>query len=570
MLRRRRRCRAALIAALSAWLWLFPASSLAEPPAAHPPAAAAAAVGKKADPKSLEALLKQGRETLAAAEYKAARDAFSDAAAIETRNVEALHGEGLAYMYLNDFAHALAPMERALAANPQATRALVLNMAVCQIGNKNPMRAATLVMDFLTAHPAPLDEPMLNAMGTALSLADDQAKKGRKFAECEAFYKSYNQKLEAAKPGYKRWGVAWMKDTVVNERNANNAASEKTLNGVGKDLDSLDAKIAHQSREVESTKDLFRRGFRSQLELNEAIAVLKTLTDEQEEKLKTREETISKMERPMFPRTMALVGMDDLKAPGVGAGAVVEEVAVATPPPSPTPTPPKPVGPRPAVRPRTDTGAKHTDPEPPAAPMIQVAAAKAPAVHQKVRISSYAAAFPVSDTLVLTAAAALHDASEIQLQATDGSPIEAKLVRADETSGLALLRVEKRKLIGLPIAQAFAGGSVQCAAFPTVNIFNPAAEPIAGTAKPAAANGGEWKVALTRHPRLGGSPLLAANKVVGVELASRESEAAQIPAATLDQVKAFLGSDLPAAGSAGPEPCGVMLQLIATRETSGV
>src|SRR5207302_10860737 len=108
--------------------------------AAPPPVTGAGA--KKADPKSLEPLLTQGREALAAGEYKAARDAFSDAAAIDQRNVEALHGEGLAYMYLNDLPHALAPMERAMTANPSPSRALVLNMAVCQIGNRNPMRAA--------------------------------------------------------------------------------------------------------------------------------------------------------------------------------------------------------------------------------------------------------------------------------------------------------------------------------------------------------------------------------------------------------------------------------------------
>lgn len=83
---------------------------------------------KNPDPKSLEGLLKQGREALTAGEYKAARDAFHDVTAIDMRNVEALH------------------------------------------------------------------------------VADDQVKKGRKFQDCEAFYKTYNQKLEAARPGMKRWG----------------------------------------------------------------------------------------------------------------------------------------------------------------------------------------------------------------------------------------------------------------------------------------------------------------------------------------------------------------------------
>ena len=93
---------------------------------------APAAGGKKADPKSLEALVKQGRAALAAGEYKAAREAFHDVAAIDPRNVEALHGAGVAAMYLNDFPHALPPMEKAMTANPSPNRALVLNMAVCQ------------------------------------------------------------------------------------------------------------------------------------------------------------------------------------------------------------------------------------------------------------------------------------------------------------------------------------------------------------------------------------------------------------------------------------------------------
>ena len=42
-------------------------------------------------------------------------DAFSDVVSTDSKNVEALHGLGLAYMYLNDFAHAREPMEKAIA-----------------------------------------------------------------------------------------------------------------------------------------------------------------------------------------------------------------------------------------------------------------------------------------------------------------------------------------------------------------------------------------------------------------------------------------------------------------------
>jgi S1-C subfamily serine protease len=549
------------------------------------PLPAASAGGKKADPKSLEPLLKQGREALAAGEYKAARDAFSDAAAIDQRNVEALHGEGLAYMYLNDFAHALAPMERAMTANPAPSRALVLNMAVCQIGNKNPMRAGTLAMDYLSAHPGQLDEPLLNAMGTALFLADDQAKKGRKFTECEGFYKSYQQKLEAAKPGMKRWGTQWIAAATVDERNTANAAAEKQLASLNREIASLEGRIGEQSREVEKQKDLFRRGFGTQYQVNEAVSTLKSLTDQRDEKQQQAQEAGEKLLRPQFPRTMALVAIDDLKPPPVGASGVNTAVAVAEDPqPAAAKAQEQPreqlrqAVVRPAQKQGTGSGntaGKSAGPKGQQkqasdddVPLIQVAVAKpTAAARQRVHISSYAAAFPVSDSLVLTASGPLAGATEIQIQSADGTPVRAALVRADEQSGLALIRVEGRKLVPMALGSSFGGGAVQCASFPTVNIFNPAAETIAGTAKAPAAS--DWKVTLQRHPRLGGAPLLAGNKVIGVELAGRESDAAQIPAATLEQVKAFLGADLPAPAAVGPEPTAAMLQVIATRESAG-
>jgi hypothetical protein len=38
----------------------------------------------------------------------------------------------------------------------------------------------------------------------------------------------------------------------------------------------------------------------------------------------------------------------------------------------------------------------------------------------------------------------------------------------------------------------------------------------------------------------------------------------------VDVIRKFLGSDLPATPTGTPEPCGAMLQLIATRESSGM
>jgi hypothetical protein len=160
----------------------------------------------------------------------------------------------------------------------------------------------------------------------------------------------------------------------------------------------------------------------------------------------------------------------------------------------------------------------------------------------------------------------LAGATQIVVQTADGTPMSAALVRSDEPSGLALLRVDGGRFVPLPLASTYNGGALQCAAYPTVNIFNPAAEWIPGSAKSPAA--GEWHISLVRHPRLGGAPLLVQGKLVGVELAARDTDTRDIPSATLEQIKKFLGPDAPSA-QIGPDPCAAMLQLMATRETSG-
>jgi hypothetical protein len=101
----------------------------------------------------------------------------------------------------------------------------------------------------------------------------------------------------------------------------------------------------------------------------------------------------------------------------------------------------------------------------------------------------------------------------------------------------------------LSLADAFAGGTIQCVSFPTVNVFDPVAEAISGS---AVAPKDDWAVRLARHPRLGGGPLLVGGKVVGVQLATRDADMAQVPAATLADLKKFLGAKAAPGGTADP------------------
>jgi hypothetical protein len=263
------------------------------------------------------------------------------------------------------------------------------------------------------------------------------------------------------------------------------------------------------------------------------------------------DETRAGIEQPTFPATIEVVAMDSTTAPPVAT----TPTAVATMDPEVKPalrTRPKPKAPT------------ETTPPTAAAPPEETLALEPPRrTRGKVRITQYAAAFPVAPDLVLTSASAVDDGATLQLQAADGQGLSAELVRKDANTGLALLRVSGRKLHPLPIADAFTGGAVTCASFPTVDLFSPAAQSIAGSATAPKDN---WTVALNLHPRLAGAPLIAGGKVVGVCTAPRDAERNKLPAVTLKQLKEFLGSDVASEGAAGT-PTTSLLQLVTTRES---
>jgi S1-C subfamily serine protease len=159
-----------------------------------------------------------------------------------------------------------------------------------------------------------------------------------------------------------------------------------------------------------------------------------------------------------------------------------------------------------------------------------------------------AVGFAVGPELLLTAASAVKDASRVVVEFPNGQPMEATVERTG-TEGLALLRIRGQKMAYVNLAQQFAGGAVQCPAYPEVSVFGVSVEVLKGKTLGTSDEG--WKVSLGKHPRLAGAPLLDSNgDLVGVEMADREDLSTQLPALSLKAVRAFLGSDLPG------QPCG--------------
>jgi tetratricopeptide (TPR) repeat protein len=503
-----------------------------------------------------------------AGDYAAARDTFSDAVELDADNAEAQLGLGVAYLRLKDFKRARQPMEKACA-SPAANRVAILNMVSMQLTINNPMRGVRMVMDYLKAHPQPLDEPMLNALAAAMMHAEERTRQQTLFKQAEEFYEEYNTRLEAARPGMKRWGTQWLPAADAQQKLDTWKRKLKEVARLSGLVSNLNNRIAAQQKEVKRQQALQAHGWDNTVHMAQ-----RTLADLQRERQNRLSELAdaqpTEMERPPMPTEVAMVTLDQVKPPEAGEQAVAwggdsghrggADARVRRPQTGTTELA--------DARPNANQGGNpFSTLSPPAedsgtpADTSDEAPVEAPRPKKRIKVTQYAAAFPVSSDLLVTAAGVVEGASQIQLQSADGSSADAEVVRSE--NGLALLRAKGRKFMPLSLGNLFTGGAIQCAALTSVNIFQPAAKLVAGTAGPA---GESWSIRMQQHPRLGGAPLLVDGKVVGVELAQRDSEASTIPAATLEQIRALLGNDLPNSVGASADPTGLVVQVIATHE----
>jgi len=518
------------------------------------------------DARNISALLQQGINAMAAGEYAAAREAFADAAMLDCHNLTALHGQGLASLYLNDFAHARDPMDMALTIPTGQNRALAINAALVQIGLRNQMRAAKIIREYLASHPTELDEPMLNAMAVALNLADDQAKKQKFFAECEAFYVAANARVEAQVPGQKRWGIQWMAADVVDQKMQEYRAAVKRATILAQEVEEMSARVeACQNEADRAAAALAHRGGNFEvLRSQEKLQSAKADRDRKEESLQQAKAAIHP---PDFPHSVTPLALDDLTPPPVtGVSAVVLAVASKIPDPAgaddaprvrPHPRP----DPDPATPPKTPAAVANA-PETPVEAPIQIVAR--PVAKKKVQITSYAAAFPVAADLVVTSAATLEGSGDIELQGVDGTLAKGSVVRSDAALGLALVRLTGRIMRPLPLGAEFSSGNVHIAGFPTPDIFTPNSEMMLGSVSGAGDSG---KLRVARNPRLAGAPMLAGGKVIGVELATRDADLSQVPYVSLEQLLKFLGTDAAKGTVAAVDPLTAVMQLTATRDS---
>jgi tetratricopeptide (TPR) repeat protein len=529
---------------------------------------------KAASPAEISAraakLIEQGNAALSAGDAQAALENFQDARSLWDRQhvridvndegmFNVLHGIGIAYLALGRYDKASEPLARAYPSSLRG-RSLTINAAILDVVQRvNVMHGIKELKDYLSSQSAP-DEVALNVMGASMGLAatDERLWQGQFFQQMGRFYEKKNAELEATRPGQRRWGTEWLP---VKQARTHLVALEA---GVAKYNAAIEA-VRTAEGNVKAAQSI-RDGATSPAAVNAANADLALANDMRAAAIARQKEAWRNIPRPEWPKTFPPVLPESLGGGVFGVPAApAAPVAVAALPAAVAPAKPPKVEPADTILipvapkdPPPETPKETVTTPPPAVPPVVTKAGKP-------MVSRYAVAVPVAPDLLLTAAAPLEGAGSFHLETAAGNSFEAQLVRRDSAIGLALLRVSGQRLPYLNLAVGtFTGGELVCWGFPDVNIFNPVADSIA--AKAVAPKGEKWTVALIRHPRLPGAAVLdKGGNLVGLALGDRDTVASLIPAVTADQIRTFLGADVPKAACANPDPSLVM-QLTASHE----
>lgn len=401
----------------------------------------------RADDRALE----RANAELSAGNFPAARDAFLAIVASDAKNARALHGAGLSILHLGETARALPHLQKAYALS-STDRAICINYSAALIRARNPMRAIRVLIDAQPRAGQPLDEPLVNALQSALAAVDESGRKNRIWLEGESVAADGVARLEAARPGWKRFGQEWRAAEDVDALTVRNNARRARLDRLTTDLATLDRQLGQLVAEARVIEKRVQHGFdwpgRLDAHMERVRDVERQVARLRNEIDTTREDLVAEP----APAAIQLVALDALAPP-------FEPWEAPVPPPSTAPVDPDELPadpPTTAIPPRTPpvTG-------PPAAPPVkpQVAA-------------RHAVALAVTEAQLVVPATELTGAILIEVRQGGGRAMTARHVRTDRATGLAVIEINGGKLKPAPLAATTNPGRARMIDFPRSSLFD--------------------------------------------------------------------------------------------------
>jgi hypothetical protein len=520
-----------------------------------------------------DSLLQQGTNALAAGEAAAALEAFFDAKLVLDRRVKAktatynspehialLHGFAIAYQLAEkpDKASPLFDdntlLDRACKAENASRQLLITRGFLDATQGYLAMRSVVRMTDYIKKHPNQIDADLMDVLVSALAKADERVQNRALMLDpAIKLYDEYNAKLEATRPGKKRWGVKWVSPMEYQSERGRREAAVREWQRRRAEVDQYAMQVKQAEKDLEAAK---KGGVGARQRANAASEALAAVRRRMADSEKTADEAKSQI--PPIP----VLTRDDLRrlvAP-TESTIVVARGAPSTQTASPD-AQPQIV----SAQPLRLGGAEPTKviEKPDTAPAGRGAVFDSPVAAPASRrtFTRSVTGFAIGPDLILTTSV-VSGAREVVLEFPNALPLKGTVERSDPD--LALIRVRGESMSYLNLATDFAGGPIQCPAFPDISIFGVNLETLSGRATALKAD--DWLVALPKHPRIPGSPIIdAAGNLVGVITAKREDPMDRLPAVPAERISAFLAADLPKQTCATPRSAPIV-QITATFE----
>ena len=143
--------------------------------------------------------VKRGNELLRDGNLPAAEEQFALALKVQPDSADAAHGQGMCYIKRGDITAGIASLEKAAGLYNPPGRASAYTAAVANL-EKNPLRAAMLLEDYLARTGRTRDEQLFDLMGAALERVGPERRQDPEYLRLRESFRQYNPQPPATAP----------------------------------------------------------------------------------------------------------------------------------------------------------------------------------------------------------------------------------------------------------------------------------------------------------------------------------------------------------------------------------
>src|SRR5688572_20693154 len=221
-----------------------------------------------------DALLQQGTNALAAGEADAALESLFDARLVLDRCVKAkilnynspehialLHGLAIGYQLAEKPEKASPlfdennPLDRAAKAENASRQLLITRGFLDATQGYLAMRTVVRVTEYIKKYPNRIDSDLMDVLISALVKADERVQNRALMLDpAIKLYEQYNAKLEATRPGKKRWGVNWVTPLEFEGERGRRDAAMREWQRQRQIVDQYATQVKQAEKELEAAK----------------------------------------------------------------------------------------------------------------------------------------------------------------------------------------------------------------------------------------------------------------------------------------------------------------------------